>query len=418
MITPSFSLTATERVLPRLALDFTTATLDSRVTFTRSGDTATVINSSGLVSGINADLPRFDYDPVSLACRGLLIEETRTNLITYSEDLGDASWTKSGTTVSANATASPDGTANADKVLETSATSTHFAFPAIAAVTSGVAYTGVYYFKAGENTFIQLTFSTTQFGSGQYANFNLSTGAVTAESGGVARISNAGDGWYRCSFTATCSTSGNATCFPVLIRSALIGRLPSYAGDSSRGLYVWGAQLEAGAFPTSYIPTEASALTRNADVATMTGTNFSDWFNAAEGTFAVTYIPYSTAASPSQRVIYADAGSTSNRVYFTSTSTNQIAVTSGGVSQAIVSAGTVTANQSNTVAGYYKANAFNVAGNATAGTKDTSGSVPVGVNNLRFFRDAGSTNSLFGHLQKMNFWNIAVTDAELAAFSK
>jgi hypothetical protein len=60
MITPSFALTATERVLPRLALDFTTASLDSRVTFTRAGDTATVTNSSGYVTAINANLPRFD----------------------------------------------------------------------------------------------------------------------------------------------------------------------------------------------------------------------------------------------------------------------------------------------------------------------------------------------------------------------
>jgi hypothetical protein len=71
VITPSFGITATERVLPKLALDFTTASLDPRVTFTRTGNTATVTNSSGNVVGINADLPRFDYNPVTLACKGL-----------------------------------------------------------------------------------------------------------------------------------------------------------------------------------------------------------------------------------------------------------------------------------------------------------------------------------------------------------
>ena len=75
MITPSFALTATERVLPRLALDFTTASLDPRVTFTRALNTATRINSSGLVETVNADTPRFDYtlNPGG-ACKGLLIE--------------------------------------------------------------------------------------------------------------------------------------------------------------------------------------------------------------------------------------------------------------------------------------------------------------------------------------------------------
>jgi hypothetical protein len=81
MITPSYSLTATERVLPKLALDFTTAALDPRVTFTRTGNTATVTNSSGVIVGVNADIPRFDFDPVTLVCRGLLIEETRTNAL-------------------------------------------------------------------------------------------------------------------------------------------------------------------------------------------------------------------------------------------------------------------------------------------------------------------------------------------------
>jgi len=81
MISPSFSLTATERVLPRMALDFTTALLDPRITFTRTGNTATVVNSSGVIAAINADLPRFDFDPTTLVCKGLLIEETRTNLL-------------------------------------------------------------------------------------------------------------------------------------------------------------------------------------------------------------------------------------------------------------------------------------------------------------------------------------------------
>lgn len=332
MISPSYSLTATERVLPKLALDFTTAALDPRVTFTRSGNTATVTNSSGVIVSVNADIPRFDYNPTTLLCNGLLIEESRTNVLLNSLI---------------------DGT-----ILGTQAV-----------VVTAAARTLSFY------------------GTGQVVLSGAASATVT------------GTGAYPTRTTFTFTPSAGVLTLTV-------------TGT------VQFAQLEAGAFATSYIPTTVAQVTRTADVATMTGTNFSDWFNATEGTFAVTYIPYSTAASPSQRVIYADDGSTSNRVYFTSTSTNQIAVTSGGVSQAIVSAGTVTANQSNTVAGYYKANAFNVAGNATAGTKDTSGSVPVGVNNLRFFRDAGSTNSLFGHLQKMNFWNIAVTDAELAAFSK
>ena len=84
MITPSFALTATERVLPKLALDFTTASLDPRVTFTRTtgaSNPATYFNSSGVLTAATNNQPRFDYNPVSLVCKGLLIEESRTNKI-------------------------------------------------------------------------------------------------------------------------------------------------------------------------------------------------------------------------------------------------------------------------------------------------------------------------------------------------
>ena len=110
MITPSFALTATERVLPRMALDFTTATLDPRVTFTRTGDTATVTNSSGVITAINANLPRFDFDPTTLVCKGLLIEEARTNLLLNSLIDGTSLSTQLVTTTAVSQTLSFYGT--------------------------------------------------------------------------------------------------------------------------------------------------------------------------------------------------------------------------------------------------------------------------------------------------------------------
>jgi hypothetical protein len=80
MITPAYAPTATERVLPRLALDFTTAVADPRVATARAANTATRFNSSGIIEIVNADLPRFDFSPTALTCQGQLIEEARTNL--------------------------------------------------------------------------------------------------------------------------------------------------------------------------------------------------------------------------------------------------------------------------------------------------------------------------------------------------
>ena len=84
MFTPSYSLTATERVLPNFAIDFTTGVVDPRIVTSRAGNTATRINASGVIELVNADLPRLDFDPVTLACRGLLSEGATTNLLLIS----------------------------------------------------------------------------------------------------------------------------------------------------------------------------------------------------------------------------------------------------------------------------------------------------------------------------------------------
>lgn len=90
MSIPSFAPTATERVLPKLALDFTTASLDPWITFTRAGSTATRVNASGHIEPVSADIPRFDYDPITLACKGLLIGEARSNNLISSINFGGA----------------------------------------------------------------------------------------------------------------------------------------------------------------------------------------------------------------------------------------------------------------------------------------------------------------------------------------
>ena len=198
MITPSYSMTATERVLPKLALDFTTAVLDTRVTFTRSGNTATVTNSSGVITAINADLPRFDYNPTTLACEGLLIEESRTNLLLNSLI---------------------DGTNLGTQVVTVTA----------------VAHTLSFY-GSGTVT-ISGTHSATVNGSVAYPTrttytFTPTAGALTLTVSGTVQFAN----------------------------------------------------LEAGAFSTSFIPTDATTKTRNIDVAKLTGTNFTSWFDATQGT--------------------------------------------------------------------------------------------------------------------------------------
>jgi hypothetical protein len=287
MITPSYGLTATERVLPRMALDFTTATLDPRVTFTRSGDTATVINSSGNIAPINADLPRFDFDPITLLCKGLLIEEARTNLFLYSAEFDNIYWGKIRSSITANATISPDGASTGDKLVENLDNGTHL-IVRTETTTNTSANTWSIYAKASERPSINIVVREgTTFLRSSNATFNLSAGTVGAVSnaGGssaTAAIENAGNGWYRCSLTITL---GGVDTNSQALFQLNNGSVSSYQGDGTSGIFIWGAQLEAGAFATSYIPTTTTSLTRNADNVSMTGTNFSDWYNASEGNF-------------------------------------------------------------------------------------------------------------------------------------
>jgi len=297
MITPSYGLTATERVLPSMALDFTTATLDPRVTFTRTGNTATVINSSGLVAPINADLPRFDFNPITLACNGLLIEEQRTNLLLYSEQIDNAAWTKARSSITANDTVSPDGTLDGDKLVEdTTATNSHF-IEQSAAIVSGTTYSYSVFAKQAERSQIRVRSFMTASAS---ADFNLSNGTVSNASGTVSQsITSIGNGWYKCTIVASSSTTGTGF-FSVFLMS---GGSVTYTGNGVSGAYIWGAQLEVGAFQTSYIPTVASQVTRTADVATMTGTNFSSWYVVGGGALTVEAAMVGGVPSSSARIV-------------------------------------------------------------------------------------------------------------------
>ncbi len=409
MITPSFGLTATERVLPKLALDFTTASLDPRITFTRALNTATVTNSSGYVVGVNADLPRFDFNPITLVCRGLLIEEARTNLVRYSDQFNDAYWTKARSTIGQDAIISPDGTQNADKLIEdTTVNATHLTVSTSITVANTTAHTATVYAKAGERTQLALSFDS---GTANYSYFNLSTGAViTSGSSVTTSISNAGNGWYRCSVTFTTTGTG----FFVRIANA-VGGSATYTGDGTSGIYIWGAQLEAGAFATSYIPTTTTSLTRNADLAAMTGTNFSDWFNASEGTFAAEFIytGFNTA-----NFIYCvnTLFATTNYLaaYISAATTMRLDVLNAGTQARFAS--TVAPNTRVNTSFAYKLDNFAGAFNGGATQTDTSGIVATG--DLFGIGNRNYVNVFNGWIQKLNYYPQRLTNNEVQAFSK
>lgn len=420
MITPAYSPTATERVLPRLALDFTTGVLDPRVTVTRALDTATRVNSSGYIEIVNANLPRFDYDPVTLAPKGLLIEETRRNLLLRSQELDvSGTWGQNSVSVGQNATTSPDGTTNAESLIGTAANARHYLRQS-QTVTSSTSYALTAYAKANGYTVFALREGNT---TGAWAQFDVSAGTVRGSgNGGTGSIQSVGNGWYRCSLV--CTTGAAQTSFAAdlyLLSSAQAIVDPGnilWTPDGTSGLFVFGADLEAGTFATSYIPTSTAQVTRNADAVSMTGTNFSSWYNNTEGTF--------TASFDSANVSTQYA-STAFTVFQSASNRYGIHVKPGGggfswytyvgaVEQARINGGTVSANQVVKASATYKANSTNGAFNGTAGATDTSCTV---TNMSALYLGAEATvNFLNGHIQKLAFYTPRLLNAELEAFSK
>jgi hypothetical protein len=412
MITPSFNLTATERVLPKLALDFTTASLDSRVTFTRttgSSNPATYVNSIGVLTAATNNEPRFDYDPITLVCRGLLIEESRANLLTQSEAFSSSA----DVTVDANTATAPDGALTGDKAIPT-ATTSQKTLTKTAPVTSGTPYTLSIFAKAAELSYIQLTL--TAAGISTRANFDVATGVLgTVDSGVAASITPSDSGWYRCAATFTAGSTGTANCSLGIVGSATAARLANYTGNGVDGLYFWGTQFEAGAFPTSYIPTTTAALTRNADVATMTGTNLTDWLNTAEGSFmslvnSCSRLTDGTAAS-------LDSGNTNFiRHGFVSGDGRLIVRTAASV---VVSIGSEVYSGTGPyqMCSSYKADDFSHASNGSNFVTDTSGALP-SIGQLKIGAYGTTGPALNGHIAKFMYWPMKLTNAEIVAFSK
>jgi hypothetical protein len=413
MITPSYALTATERVLPRLTLDFTTAVLDPRITFTRSGNTATVVNSSGFVVGVNADIPRFDYNPVGLACNGLLIEEQRSNLAIYSEIFANANWSKSASSISSDATTAPSNTLTADKFVENNTNASHELAQTVTGL-SAVVHTFSVFAKAGERSILQLTFSGN--GGSAFANFNVSTGQITnSGNGAVANIVNYGNGWYRCVMSsANAFTVGSCTVVQMLQTSPTAGRYASYQGNGTSGLNIWGAQLEAGAFATSYIPTVASQVTRTADIATMTGTNFSSWYSAGAGGVVIRALP--STVSGTRPVFQFDDNTANEIIALRGNTTNpELNIVDNGTSQAQIDAGTIAANTIYNLGAAWTTNNCAASVNGGVSVTDTTAIIPT-VTQARLGSDG--TNYLNGQLQTVRYWPQRIINAEVQAFSR
>ena len=293
----------------KLALDLQFATDKSLAArkgptpaFTR-GSTGTFVGSNGLIQSAGNNVARFDHNPISpFACKGLLIEESRTNSITGSNAFN--SWTMSNSTVAASSVSTPEGTADAWKVVEDLLLANHTITRSFTPV-SGTTYTASVWLKSAENGFALIGLAGGGFAT-TFISANLSTGAVSTALGtpiGAASVAHS-NGWWRVSFSLA-ATAALVSIIDIRLSRDGLWANRSYLGNGVNGMYCYGAQVEAGSFPTSYIPTGTTTLTRSGDVCTISSTAFSNMWSRFSGTVV---IKATEAGNNGSRWLSTDAG--------------------------------------------------------------------------------------------------------------
>jgi hypothetical protein len=203
--------------------------------------------------------------------------------------------------------------------------------------------------------------------------FDVSAGTIGTQSGATGQIASFGNGWWRCSITATglafISSQAN-------IALATADNILAYTGDGTSGLFLWGAQLEAGSFPTSYIPTTTAALARSVDVCSITGSDFSGFYNQSEGSFATSQIFNAPLSSPTSQVVFDINDTTSNnRTRYLRAAVSGVAIysnTVGGTLDVNITGSTaITTGAATKFAGCMKANDFTIYLNNVSQGSDT-----------------------------------------------
>jgi hypothetical protein len=224
-----------------------------------------VLGSNGLIGQVAIDTPAFEFNTDG-SYKGLLVEPGATNLALYSQEFDNAYWVKTNTTAAGNATTSPDGTLNADRLTSNAVTGVITVDSSGISVTAGTHSLSAY-IKSDGWRWVQLRTSGL-LGLG-FVNFDIIDGVKGTESAATGTIEPYGDGWFRVSISATLLTASGGIAYN-LVSSGTSTRGQNATGDGTSGIFIWQAQLETGSVATSPIPTVASTVARTADDISLT----------------------------------------------------------------------------------------------------------------------------------------------------
>ena len=400
---------------PSLSLNFTSGVLDSRVTFTRAS-TGTYYNSSGVLTSAAINEARFDYNPTTMVPLGLLIEEQRVNSIRNNTGVGavagtpgtpptNCSFTGAATGLTRTLSiGSENGISYVDIKYVGTASGSTFAFfntdsPSGIAAATGQVWNGSFYLKlaAGSTAGVDIKMSLLELNSGGSGVVQSLSPILTPTSANLSTHRN----------TLTATLSGGATV--TNLQQGL--RLLFTDGPIDITLRIGLPQLELGSFATSVIPTTTAAATRAADNSLITGTNFSSWYNATEGTLCTSVVTATTTTVGAALSINDNTSSNAIQIYYFGSA--QYQVVTGGVSQATLAA---TSTGTFKAAGAYKVNAFAASFNGAAATTDTSGTIPT-VSQLRIGALGGGSSHLNGTIKYIAYYPRRLSNAQLQALT-
>jgi len=366
------------------------------LTFTRAL-AAYAPNSAGVLQLFASGAPR-------ITDRGLLIEGARTNLATYSSDWTDSSWSNSNVTVTAAAATAPDGTLTATKLSPTTSAGATMVKNVGAVAATAASYS--IYVKKGSgatdaNKFIMRNLTTATILVNGTLNYD--TGVWTTTTGNAALVSTLANGWYRITLYASSGiTSGDS----IQIYTGFTGSSET-AGEYA---YFWGAQLEAAAFASSYIPTTTASATRAADVASIAAS-----ITAPYTMFAEVDLPAVVAGGQVYMGASDGTGNNGSAIYNAGSALVVLNKTSGSNDAVVVTAGTISANTVSRLAGRFETNNINGRFNGGAlGTLDTACTVSARTQ-IELGNSLVNALPIFGFIKRAAVWNSAFTDANLQA---
>ena len=398
-----------------------------------------ITNYLPVLQSAAANVARFDHDPVTGESKGLLIEEQRSNLLTYSEDFSNAGWIWQSyydSAITSNSHIAPDATLSADTLTDNDPSKT-IVKSKTCRTTADTTYTFSVYIKktnGGAPSSYPAIATSTYFGEqGCGAIINTTTGAATKITSNLPGLNTSNitptltvfdaGGFWRVSMTATPS-AGKDFSYWFLIPAYNTTGATTIDTTATGSAVFWGAQLEAGSFPTSYIKTEAAQVTRAADAASMTGTNFSSWYRQDEGTiYTESSVPFLRLDTNNQPNFSVGASSSYNDaiVLFTKQGTNNRAAATniGGATKFFASLTPALANSIVKQSFSYKASASMTFVDSGIVSSPILIDTSLSLNYTRavFGAYPDVMSPLNGYIKKVSYYPKRLTNAELVALT-